>query len=89
MKYDYKKTMGGAFSPEGFKSPAVDFYPAYSWSWGSPLDREEIKEKLHEYYNNGVKRMYVLPMPREFRPWTKNNLQPGYLTHEYFEIYKK
>lgn len=88
MRYDYKKTTGGAFSPEAFKSPDVDFYPAYSWSWGSPLDKEKLKELLDEYCNNGIKRMYVLPMPKEFRPWTKNNLQPDYLTPEYFEMYK-
>ena len=88
MKYDYKKSDGGKFSLGAFISPDSEFYTAFCWSWNAEINREEVVRQLDEYYNNGIKRLYILPMPSAFRPWTKNLLDPDYLTPEYFEIYK-
>ena len=72
------------FSPEALKRPDTDFYPAYSWSWTTAVDRDEIVRQLDAMHDNDIRIVYILPQPVGFR---KAQL-PCYLDEEYFEIYR-
>ena len=77
------------FSYDALKAPRTEFYPSFSWQWASPLSKEEIKRQLDLYAANDVKLLYILPLPKEFRPNTMpTNLEPDYLTDGYFEMYR-
>lgn len=91
MKFTHANapTNDSFFSVEAFKSPRTEFYPAFTWTWSDPLSKEEIKRQLDEYVANGVRFLYILPQPRNFRPNSMpTNLEPDYLTEEYFEMYR-
>lgn len=83
------KERGAIFSPEAFKRPATDYYPAFAWSWCDPIDRDEVMRQLDYMCENNIKIVYILPEPKDFRPKTApTNLEPDYLSEEYFEIYR-
>ncbi|MBE6689314.1 MAG: hypothetical protein E7588_08610 [Ruminococcaceae bacterium] len=91
MKYSHSEIpqLNCVFSPEKLKMPDVDFYPAFAWSWTSPVEKNEIMRQLDYMFENNIKTVYILPQPKDFRPKTSpTNLEPDYLTKEYFEIYR-
>ena len=71
-----------------FLNPDTDSYPVYCWTWDCEVTRDEIAYKLREFYDNNIRHIYILPEPHAFRPMTGNNMQPDYLTEEFFEIIK-
>ncbi|MBQ9922145.1 MAG: hypothetical protein IJO52_08155 [Clostridia bacterium] len=87
MKYTHGeiKEKSADFSPELLKRPDTDFYPAYSWIWSTPIERDEIVRQLDAMYENNIRIIYILPKPQKFR---NNELSPDYLTEEYFDIYR-
>ncbi|MBR5308222.1 MAG: hypothetical protein IKU43_05580 [Clostridia bacterium] len=88
MRYSYRehKETDSFFDIEKFKNTETRFYPVMCWSWNRPVERDEIARQLDSFYDNNIRRVYILPMPRAFRPSNLNNLDPDYLTDEFFEI---
>ena len=86
MKYSHGEISekSPVFSPESLMNPPTDFYPAYSWTWTTPVERDEIVRQLDAMYENNIRIVYILPQPVGFR----NAKLPYYLTEEYFEIYR-
>ncbi len=76
-----------SFSVEKFYNPDNRYYPVYSWMWNEALSKEEIKRQLDEMYGRNIRGVYVIPLPKEFRPQTMvTDLQPPYLSDGYFEM---
>ncbi len=85
MKFELEKE----FDLNKFSEPENKFYPSYSWCWNDVLDKDTIKEQLDEMYDRNIRHVYVIPLAKEFRPTTMvTNLQPEYLSNEYFEMFK-
>ena len=77
------------FSLEDLYNPHNRYYPVYSWMWNEALSADEIKRQLDEMYDRNIRGVYVIPLPKEFRPETMvTNLQPPYLSDGYFEMFK-
>lgn len=77
------------FSPESFLRPPLSCAPVYSWLWNDKITEEETEKQLQEMAKLGIKRFYILPLPRSFRPRRQpSRLEPDYLTDEYFRLYR-
>ncbi|MBQ7654490.1 MAG: hypothetical protein IJS17_05400, partial [Clostridia bacterium] len=77
-----------SFKTEEFFSPQIELAPIYSWVFNGKLSHEETDKQLAEMNRLGIKATYIIPEPKEFRPDTMpTELEPGYLTEEYFEEY--
>ena len=75
------------FNFEEFCNPANEFYPVYGWTWNDIITREGIKRQIDEMYKKNIFGVYVIPHSKSFRPnWMVTNLQPEYLSDEYFEL---
>ena len=75
------------FDLNEFFSPDNRYYPVYSWMWNEALSKDEIKRQLDEMYERNIRGVYVIPLPKDFRPKTMTtNLQPSYLSDGYFEM---
>ena len=75
------------FNCDDFFAPSDKYYPVYSWMWNEALSKDEIRRQLDEMYERGIRGVYVIPLPKEFRPHSMTtNLQPGYLSDGYFEM---
>lgn len=75
------------FNYDEFCNPANEFYPVYGWTWNDVITREGIKEQIDEMHSKNILGVYVIPHSKKFRPNEMvTNLQPEYLTDEYFEL---
>ncbi len=75
------------FSPEIFKDPGAEFHPTYAWAWNAPVTREGIDQQLDDFLEAGIRSLYIIPFPEEFRPRImKTKLEPPYLSREFFEL---
>lgn len=89
MQKSYKELNQGnlALDMESFRSPESCFAPAYTWNWVSPISREMIDQSLSDMRDAGIRCLYVLPFPLQFRPFRmRTNLKPYYLSEEYYEL---
>lgn len=88
MRYSYsvRKETDSFFDIEKFKNTETRFYPVMCWSWNVPIEKEEVARQLDSFYENNIFRVYIIPKPRAFRPSNLNDLDPDYLTDEYFEV---
>lgn len=78
-----------SFEQNSFKNPPREYAVAYAWCWNAPITEEVIDSTLADLKKAGIGAVYAIPEPKEFRPNTmNNNMSPGYLTEEYFEIFK-
>ena len=78
-----------AFDLEAFLSPSIDYSPVYTWMWNAEITREQTDAELDEMQLLGIKRFYILPMPKSFRPTSfPTPLTPEYLSEGYFEAYR-
>jgi len=74
---------------DDFLNPPAFYYPNYLWVWNDCLTKENISEQLGDMRSRNVKGVWVLPMPKNFRPNSQpTNMEPDYLTDEYLEIYR-
>ena len=65
----------------------MNYSPVYGWSWNSPISEELIVKQLDEMCAMGIRGMYILPLPREFRPTTmRTQMEPDYLSPEFFSL---
>ncbi len=77
------------FNIDAFMQPERGYAPVYSWMWNDKLSHEETDRQLEEMLRLGIKRFYVLPIPKGFRPTSlPSRLSPDYLTQEYLEEYR-
>ena len=70
-----------------FRTPPSANAPVYAWPWNGPITRELIDRELDEMLSFGIRSVYVIPMPADFRPNNmRTPLSPGYLTDAFFEL---
>ena len=76
-----------SFESPLFRTPPVENAPVYAWPWNGPITRELIDRELDEILSFGIRSVYVIPMPADFRPSNmRTPLSPGYLTDAFFEL---
>lgn len=79
---------GEGFSPEKLKNTPLDCQVTYSWLWNVPVTKELIDKSIAEAKAAGVRSLYMISMPKDFRPETMRTfLEPEYLTPEFFELF--
>ena len=78
---------GKEFDREILKNPPNEYAVSYSWNWNAPISKEGIIERLDGFAEAGIKCLYILPLPKDFRPERlRTFLDPEYLTPEFFEL---
>ena len=78
---------GLKFSEGEFRAPGVEYEICWLWTWNAPISREGIDSRLDEFLRAGIKSLYVLPLPKDFRPeYLRTFLDPEYLSEGYFEL---
>ena len=72
------------FNPGLFSDPPVSAYPVYAWIWNDSITKEGIISQLDGFVRAGIKGIYVLAEPKNFRPEKQRTpLEPDYLSDEY------
>ena len=72
------------FDRDRFRDPGKEFSPIYSWMWDDVISEEETDARLDEMRLLGIKRFYILPIPKEFRGRAlPSEMYPDYLSNEY------
>ena len=76
-----------SFDEARFSNPPSLLYPVYAWVWNAPITKAGIDKRLEDFKQAGIRGIYVLPLPVNFRPQNaKTELNPPYLSKEYFEL---
>jgi len=74
------------FAQSVFEQPGREYAAAFAWVWNTTITEEGIKSRLEDMRRAGIRGVYVLPEPREFRPVTMDtDMQPGYMTDDYLK----
>ncbi len=77
------------FDKERYHSPSLDYCPVYTWMWNAPVTQEQTDKQLDEMLRLGIRRFYILPMPKSFRPTSfPTPLEPSYLSEGYLDAYR-
>ncbi|MBO5069593.1 MAG: hypothetical protein J6C37_04445, partial [Roseburia sp.] len=72
-----------------FVTPPKGCNVVYGWAWNVTVNKEKIEKQLNEFLEAGIKGLYVLPLPKDFRSETMRNfMDPDYLTEDYFELFQ-
>jgi len=75
------------FEQRLFVTPPKGCNIVYGWAWNVTVTKEKIEKQLNEFVEAGIKGIYVLPLPKSFRPESlRNFMDPDYLTEEFFEM---
>ncbi len=75
------------FDINNFVIPDASYSPVYVWVWNDICSCHIIDQQLAEMQNLGIRAFYILPEPKGFRPDSMpTNLEPDYLTDEFFEL---
>ena len=78
---------GQEFDLKLLKNPPLECEVSYSWNWNAPVTKDGIIERLDGFVKAGIKCLYILPMPKDFRPERlRTFMDPEYLTPEFFEL---
>ena len=81
----YKNTE--KFDINDFVTPDASYSPVYVWVWNDICSCHIIDQQLAEMQKLGIRGFYILPEPKSFRPDNMpTNLEPDYLTDEFFEL---
>ena len=73
------------FYPDHFKNPDSIFHPVYSWVWNSPISKPRIKAQIDNMNSMGIRSLYIIPEPPEFRPTSMvTKMSPPYLSDDFF-----
>ena len=76
-----------AFLAENFFAPPREYQAVYAWPWNSAITQEVICRELDEMLQMGIRSVYIIPMPMDFRPQgLRARLEPGYLTDAFFRL---
>ena len=74
------------FSREVFEKGDALLQPAYAWVWNAPAEEGEILRQLDGMVRAGIRCLYVIPEPENFRDYTRRvHLEPEYLSPAFFE----
>lgn len=74
------------FEAEKFYCSDISYSPIYSWVWNGPITREKTYSQLVEMQRLGIKRFYIIPEPKLFRPKSiPTELEPDYLTDAFMQ----
>ena len=77
------------FDLDKFRNPEKEHNIIYTWVWNMPLTFCDIDKRLEDYSKAGIGGLYILPLPKGFRPgYMETFLEPEYLSAEYFEMVK-
>ncbi len=77
---------GMPFDVGDFKNVPIELAPIYGWNFNDHLDKATIKKQIDDMERAGIRSVYVLPEPKNFRPTTiPTMLEPDYLTDEFME----
>ena len=76
------------FSYDKFKVAPRDCTPVYTWCWCIPLSYEDTDKDIAEFVRLGIRTVYILPEPDNFRPHRiPTTMDSEYLGDEYMEHY--
>ena len=85
----YRHPVSKSFSADAFRTPQGEHAPIYSWVWNAKLSHEQTDAQLDEMQRLGIRAFYIIPEPTYFRPTSMpTELEPDYLTPEYFAQYE-
>lgn len=74
------------FCQKEFLNPPKENNVIYTWVWNEPVDKKLISTQLDEFSKAGIGGIYIMSLPRNFRPDTmQTTLQPEYLSKEFFD----
>ena len=59
---------GKEFDENVLKKPTAEYAVTYSWLWNVPVTRELIDRSIAEVKAAGISSLYVIPLPKDFRP---------------------
>ena len=77
------------FDANDFRKPPIEYAPIYSWMWDDIVSEEVTDRRLQEMLRLGIKRFYIIPIPKEFRGRSlPSEMYPEYLTDKYFAQYR-
>lgn len=75
------------FDPVLFEAPPASTFPVYAWIWNAAISKSGIVTQLDEFSLAGIKGIYVLAEPKNFRPQKQRTmLEPDYFSDEYVEL---
>ncbi len=75
------------FSQKQLRTPLTDCAVVYAWAWSDVVTKESIDRDLDAFVRAGVKALYVLPLPKDFRPEAiRTFLYPEYLSPAFWEL---
>ncbi len=78
------------FSLSSFQNADTAFQPAYAWIWNNKIESDEIRRRLDGMCRAGIRTVYVLPEPKNFRPERiRTFLEPDYLTDEFMRLVRE
>lgn len=70
-----------------FQNIPQNVQPAYTWFWNGAITKEGIDWQLDEMEKNGIKAMYIIGEPGNFRPESRaTHLSPEYLSEAYIDL---
>ncbi len=78
-----------AFNLSLFRNPSSEFFPAYAWIWNAEINEESICAQIDDFVKAGIRGIYVLPLPKEFRPAQRTELSPEYMSEGFLDYYEK
>ena len=78
--------MAAGFDRAAFETPDNVFSPAFFWLWGDHLKTARLVAEVDDMYAHWSRSLCIHPYPKNFRPGT-SDMEPDYLTEEYFRIY--
>ena len=87
MNYPLRQYLrsGVPFSQALFREGDTALAPVLTWQWTRYPTEAEIKRQLEGAKRAGFGTVYILPMPKEFRPRTMVTELEGYLRPAFFE----
>lgn len=78
------------FSMAAFQNADTPFQPAYAWIWNEQIEPAELRRRLDGMRRAGIRTVYVLPEPKNFRPERiRTFLEPDYLTDEFMRLVRE
>lgn len=76
------------FSYDKFVNAPDDCTPVYTWCWCIPLSYEDTDKDIAEFVRLGIRTVYILPEPDNFRPKRiPTTMRSEYMGAEYMEHY--
>lgn len=85
MYDDNRKNEG--FCEALFKAPPQDCGAVYTWIWNTHITCAGIKKQTDEFFAAGIKGVYIIAEPENFRPESKKTyLSPDYLTDDFMRL---